>query len=402
MPKEPSVIHKPNDIDEIYVYDTDHPTKKELTYCIDKRRKHIKLYVRNEPFLKEIVITGFPRLPKEFSERGYIKGKVDYYIKDRLSAKKVKRLTISRYGKDSFRKVNSNYRVVLSYQSFKLLRDRVTSITNEAKLDRSQTVNEFFHKVYPRKYPRMEIAPRRRVSKVIKNLDRDIIKHLNASEVQTFLDFFEFLLSSKYKSAVQKRHLLSSAKIKVDDLTLNDIVASFEKMLEQNPPERKWGDFLKKNLFLLDSKYIKAIPELNVVLATARRVDFALVDSQGYLDIFEMKRPSTPLLAKSTDHGNYYWSVDAVRAIVQAEKYLYHAERKASGLSEGIERENDINVKVIKPRAIVVMGCTSQLDHLNKENDFRVLRMSLKNVEVVLYDELLLRLKNQMRKIYIE
>jgi hypothetical protein len=216
MPKETSVVHKLNDIDEIYVYDTAHPTKKELTYRVNKRRKYIKLFVRGEPFLKEIIITGFSHLPKEFSDLGYIKSGLDYYIKDRLRSKKVKSLTISRYGKNSFRKINSNYRVVLSYESFKSLRDRVTNIINEAKLDRSQTVNEFFHKVYPRKYPAIKSAPRRRVSKVINNLDRGIIKHLDASEVKTFLDFFEFLLSSKYKSAVQKRHLLSSAKIKVD------------------------------------------------------------------------------------------------------------------------------------------------------------------------------------------
>ncbi len=29
------------------------------------------------------------------------------------------------------------------------------------------------------------------------------------------------------------------------------------------------------------------------------------------------------LLAKGTDRGNYYWSTDAVKALVQAEKYLF-------------------------------------------------------------------------------
>ena len=47
------------------------------------------------------------------------------------------------------------------------------------------------------------------------------------------------------------------------------------------------------------------------------------------------------------------------------------------------------------------MGTNAQLDSLEKEEDFRVLRQSLKNIEVILYDELLERLKNQKNKIYL-
>ena len=47
------------------------------------------------------------------------------------------------------------------------------------------------------------------------------------------------------------------------------------------------------------------------------------------------------------------------------------------------------------------MGANAQLDSLEKEEDFRVLRQSLKNIEVILYDELLERLKNQKNKIYL-
>ena len=102
------------------------------------------------------------------------------------------------------------------------------------------------------------------------------------------------------------------------------------------------------------------------------------------------------------DRGNYYWSTEAIKAIVQAEKYLFNAERKATDLADDIKREKELTIKVIKPRAIVILGTSSQFDNENKEKDFRVLRMSLKNVEVVLFDELLMRLRNELNKIYIE
>jgi hypothetical protein len=234
------------------------------------------------------------------------------------------------------------------------------------------------------------------------NLDRSIIEHLSQDDVKEFMAFFEAFLAGKYKSQARKHELLSVAKLGVDDIATKDIVTAFEKMLTQDPPESKWRDFLKKNLFLLDSKYIDVLPELSVVLATARKADFGLVDSQGYLDVFEIKRPGTPLLAKSLDRGNYYWSSDAVKAIMQAEKYLVNAESKAAVLAKDIWRERDVSVKVIRPRAVVVMGESSQLDNNAKHEDFRVLRMSLKNVEVLLYDELLARLKHQASKVYIE
>ena len=59
-------------------------------------------------------------------------------------------------------------------------------------------------------------------------------------------------------------------------------------------------------------------------------------------------------------------------------------------------------VEVIRPRAFVLLGHSDQLDDDNKRRDFQVLRMSLKNVEVILYDELLKRIKNQKGKVYTD
>lgn len=83
-------------------------------------------------------------------------------------------------------------------------------------------------------------------------------------------------------------------------------------------------------MFLVETKYVRVIPELNLSLCTWRRVDFAYIDNQGYLDIFEIKKPQANLLCKTDDRGIYYWHADAVKAITQAEKYLFSAERKGS------------------------------------------------------------------------
>lgn len=64
------------------------------------------------------------------------------------------------------------------------------------------------------------------------------------------------------------------------------------------------------------------------MLGGNRRFDFGLIDFDYNLDIFEIKRPQTKLLASETDHGNYYFHPELVKSVVQAEKYLYNAESK--------------------------------------------------------------------------
>ena len=84
-------------------------------------------------------------------------------------------------------------------------------------------------------------------------------------------------------------------------------------------------------------------------------------------------------------------------------KHGFYSQRFSQlELTEDINQELDISVKVVRPRAVVIMGHSAQLDNAKKRENFRIFRMSLKNVEIVLYDELLERLKNQKKKIYVE
>jgi len=50
-------------------------------------------------------------------------------------------------------------------------------------------------------------------------------------------------------------------------------------------------------------------------------------------------------------------------------------------------------VSVIKPKVVLIIGSSRQLDNDKKQTDFRILRNSLKNIEVILYDELLQKIE---------
>lgn len=90
---------------------------------------------------------------------------------------------------------------------------------------------------------------------------------------------------------------LARTKIRVDTIAIDRILDEFKQNVRNGISENHWGKYLKKNLFLLDSKYVKILPELNVILRGSRNVDFGMIDTKGYLDTFEIKKPDTPILS---------------------------------------------------------------------------------------------------------
>lgn len=391
---------------EVWAWQDDTPEVAHLVYRIDKGAARVEFFPKpgqELEFLGVVTLEGFTSLPREFKPAGYIPS-AGYYLDKKLREAKVESLTIVRYGEDSFRKVRNQdaYRVILTYESFQQLKGGLQQINNEAKAERRLFANDHFKSVFPTRFTSSGASDRRRARRVIRNLDPAVIAQFSPDDVEKLLDFFEEFLSEKYTAVGKRRKLLSAAKVKVDEVALSDVIERFEALLESNPLEAKWGEFLRRNLFLVESRYIAVIPELNVVLGGQRKVDFGMVDAQGYLDLFEIKRPSTKLLGKNKDRGNYYWHSDAAKAIAQAEKYLFEAERKGANLQEDIGRQRQVPVQVVRPRAVIIMGARDQLVDEDRAQDFRILRQSLKHIEIVLYDELLERLENQKGKLYLD
>ncbi|WP_162419522.1 Shedu immune nuclease family protein [Cyclobacterium roseum] len=388
---------------EIWVTEEEDPESRRLAFRINKRTKTIMFYPKeNDFFLSEVTLDGFENLPDDFSNNGYIKQGVQYYLNKKLETKSIASLEISKDKTTTIRKVRNQeaYNLTLKYDDFKILREQFLVVNNQSSQSKNDILDGFFYNHFPDKFEESTSTAQQQYRNVIRNLNSDIIEHFTPDDLNKMEGFIADLLDKRYQSNSHKFLQLARTKIKVDTIAIDRILAEFQKNLEDGISENLWGKYLKKNLFLLDSKYVKILPELNVILRGSRNVDFGMIDTKGYLDIFEIKKPDTPLLAADTDRGNYYWHTSTVKAIVQAEKYLFNAERKASNLAEDISREERISVKVVKPRAILITGHSDQLDSDEKRDDFKVLRQSLKNIDIILYDELLEGLENQKNKYY--
>lgn len=388
---------------EIWVIEEGDTATRRLAYRIDKSKETIIFYPKPGDFLvDEVLLDGFTQLPVDFSDAGYIKQGVQYYLNKKLQGSKITAITISKDATSGLRKVRSKdeYKLTLHYDDFKTIREKFLVVNSQSTQSKNDIVDGLFYHLFPDTFAESTSTSQQQYRNVIKNLDVGIIEHLTPEDLGHFETFITQLLEKKYNSRSHKFLQLARTKIKVDTIAIDRILQEFEANLKNGISENLWGKYLQKNLFLLDSKYVKILPELNVILRGSRNADFGMIDTKGYLDIFEIKKPETPLLSAETDRGNYYWHASTVKAIVQAEKYLFNAERKASTLAEDIQREEKISVKVVKPRAILITGHSNQLDTEEKQNDFKVLRQSLKNIDIILYDELLEGLENQKNKYY--
>ncbi len=287
--------------ESVFVFDTEKPEERHLTFHIDAENLQLYFYPREEFITDKVEIHGFKRIPPEISELGYFKAGLSYYFNKKFQGKKVNIFRVVKDANSTLRTYGGKLTFVLGYDGLMKLKDRLTELSNESKRERSLTVDEFFHQEFPSKFSAAELPGRQRAARAIRNLDPSIIEYLEANDVEKCLDFMESLLSGKYSSAARRRKLFGAAKLKVDEVALKETIETYEKKLIADEPEHKWGEFLQKHLYLIDSKYISVISELNVVLGGQRKVDFGLVDSQGYLDLFEIKKPVTKLLSANMD-----------------------------------------------------------------------------------------------------
>jgi len=387
-----------------YVIDDKKSPERILVYKINKTKLFIEFYpIKSEYyFFSKLTIDGFSYLPEVFKKNGYCKNRIFDYIHRTFNSKNIKSIDISKTGACSITKKGRNKYLHLTYSCLEGLSNELGTMDYYHRQRRAQIVNKLFNTQFPKLVKAKKINSAAADTKLaIQTLSAQGVDSFDKHDIGRVTDIVSTLMKSSHRLQITQSDLFKNTKLKIDSVTFSDVIDRFDKKLSsKKTSESEWGKFLEENLFLIDSKYIHSIAQLNVILGTTRKVDFGLVDTQGYLDLFEIKKPETKLLiTKKDSRGNYSWDKQAIEAIVQAEKYLYHSERKGNDLKADVKREKDIDLDVIRPRAFVIMGNSAQLDNSSKKEDFRILKNQFKNIEIVLYDELLERIKNQKKSL---
>lgn len=119
----------------------------------------------------------------------------------------------------------------------------------------------------------------------------------------------------------------------------------------------------------------------------------------GYLDIYEIKKPQTNILKYDTSRKNYFWDVEVCKAISQVENYIDKVAQNRLDIENKIRRKQKQDVKIVRPRGYIIAGTRVQLnDDEDMSENFRILNDSLKNIDLIFYDDLLLNIKAMLTR----
>jgi len=225
---------------------------------------------------------------------------------------------------------------------------------------------------------------------------KEVLKNLSVNDVNALSNFYPQFVDSANENLKGKARFIAitKSKKKSEVIYLDSVIKEYESRLKKEThSENDWQKFLKDYILVFNSNYSEMLEKENIALE-GKYPDFMLLDIYNYLDIYEIKKPTTNLLKYDKSRGNYYWDVEMAKAISQVENYIHSANKNSSALREEIKRKKNIEIKVVKPRGIIVAGNHGQLKGEIMEDNFRLLNNSIKDIQIVLYDELLGQLKN--------
>lgn len=361
------------------------------------------IYILGGNYIKEIVLIGFESLPTNILSPhgfGFKEKSINNFFKYRLTDVNYNKIIIL----NGFIDEDSDSEAM--YFDISDLEDLKSNINQEQRAcdDTKRTlVKNFVVDSYP-ELPFSYQETNNNKQLILRNLNSKLIEKLTADDIEKIGDFY-IEASKKYSRPDIVKRMVKGLQKNAQVLTLQEIINKYEQLLRDNPSESHWQSFFNEYITLFDNRYYKRIDHKNIGLGKTNYPDLVLVDIYGYIDFYELKKSDMELLRYDKDHDTFYWSTEVSKVIAQATNYLQiikdNSINYASAIKKQTETENNkgIDINIISPRAIIVAGSSNELNTQIKKNHFKNLRESLKNIEFVLYDELLDRLKNLLEQI---
>ena len=162
-------------------------------------------------------------------------------------------------------------------------------------------------------------------------------------------------------------------------------------MLAADLPEADWQGWFQENDWILGSEFVELVGER--AIDTAHIADYLMRAYDGFLDIVEIKRPEGKLRfwSSATDHGNPIPHQDLVKAITQAQRYLFEVERE----SNSVKFATRTGVATVKPRSTLIFGRSNDWSD-DQRQAYRILNAGLHNIQVMTYDHVLARARRML------
>lgn len=390
------------DVKKIYRQNKDDENKEKiLIYSFSKG--NINYEFEGEK-IKKIIIEDSDQFPPFLSQYGYgfSERSLNNFLRYNFNDDKIDTIVLSE-SKSSSRNKNQ---LILNYDDLESLLKSINQEQRACNDTKKILIKNLIVDIFPEvNFDHSETNNNKDL--ILRNLNDKLIEKLTADEIQKLGEFY-VKATRKFKAGHIIKKMTAGLMKNAQILSLQEIIIKYEKLLTENPAESEWQKFFDEYITLFDSRYVHKINYKNIATGITKFPDLVLVDIYGYIDFYELKKSGTNLIQYDTSHKTWYWSKDVSMVIAQVSDYLQKSKENALSYAKAIKdetetlTENGLEVNIINPRAIIVIGHTKELDTEKKRNHFKNLRESLKDIEFVLYDELLERLKNLLDTIKLD
>lgn len=356
-------------------------------------------------FLETVDLVGFDKLPPGFKRSGYGMTGSGPFLLDQLAKKYGRRLAlrIKATGKTCVNRSTSSTRVDIPLADLKGLNKQARDINAEKNARTRALVEGYLATALPTAFSKGAAKqPEYKAGTVATLLALpSVATGLSKEDRDSLAAFYGTFLKGvdvSVKSVDGARFILDNVQAG-QRVFLKRVIADYEKKLDQpNLTEPAWQTFLRENILYLLNSYTAVVEKQSVDL-DGKYPDFMLIDPYGYLDIYEIKKPHTSLLKYDDSRKNYYWDVELSKAIAQVERYIDGTREHRLDVAEKIKTSTGREIQVVRPRGFIIAGRRSQLDSSEAERGFRILNDSLKNIDVILYDDLLANVKTLVARL---
>ena len=181
----------------------------------------------------------------------------------------------------------------------------------------------------------------------------------------------------------------------------------FEEQIEKDKNESYWQDFFEKRKWIfgygLNYQILKQIEGQpyyggQSIDRTGAQIGDFLSYTEGYnryTVLIEIKTPQTKLLKgdQANRSGACSLNQNLTDAITQLQANIDTWNTKGSRDPDNNQILYDQDMYTITPKGILVIGKQDELDNQNKRRTFERLRQSIHGIEIITFDELMIRAK---------
>src|SRR6266540_1276067 len=380
----PSILERKNDSGEVFGR-INRNTKKGYYAIFDGFSQH--------KYCEKVFLDGFDHFPSGFyTKDGIGLTAAGSYIFQELFAKYKKKIHLTLIAKGAAR-LDGRGKMVKVRLPHSALTDVNAEVRTTKRIKNEEIkaeVRQFLAANFAKQFKEYKGATPRYAGGLAEALNhKDLIARLSDDDRVRLEEFIPKYLSS-IKGTLKAKNKL---KVIFDSLDagkkvyFEKIIKEFKQKLSRSvQSETVWQKFLSNYILVLRNTYGEVLEKESVSLQ-GKFPDFMLIDPYSYLDIYEIKRPNTVLMSFDKSRSNYFWSTEMSKAISQVENYIHQIERNSDALINDIRKAKAIDVNIVRPRGYIIAGCRDQLKNPKMLDDFRILVHSMKNLDVILYDD---------------